>query len=51
MTFQQDLAGINAAALTASGAGLTGGSSPSVSIATATSGGDAAFVRAVKIVM
>lgn len=51
VTFQQDLAGINAAALTASGAGLTGGSSPSVSIATATSGGDAAFVRAVKIVM
>jgi len=51
ITFQQDLAGVNAAAMTASGAGLTGGSSPNVNIATATAGGDAAFVRAVKIVM
>jgi P22 coat protein - gene protein 5 len=51
VTFQGDLAGVNAAAMTASGAGLTGGSSPAVNIATATAGGDAAFVRAVKIVM
>ena len=51
VTFQGDLAGINAAAMTASGAGLTGGSSPAVNIATATAGGDASFVRAVKITM
>lgn len=51
VTFQGDLAGINAAAMTASGAGLTGGSSPAVNVATATAGGDASFVRAVKIVM
>jgi hypothetical protein len=51
VTFQGDLAGVNAAAMTASGAGLTGGSSPAVSIATDTAGGDATFVRAVKIVM
>jgi hypothetical protein len=51
VTFQGDLAGVNAAAMTASGAGLTGGTSPAVNVATSTAGGDAAFVRAVKIVM
>jgi len=40
---------VNVAALTASGASLTGGSSPSVTIATATQGGTASLVRAVKI--
>lgn len=51
VTFQGDLAGTDVAAMTASGAGLTGGSSPSVGIATAGAGGAATFVRAVKIVM
>jgi hypothetical protein len=41
--------GQNVAAMTASGASLTGGSSPSVTVATATGGGSASFVRAVKI--
>jgi hypothetical protein len=46
VTFQ---GGQNVSQLTASGAGLTGGSSPSVSVATATGGGSASFLRAVKI--
>lgn len=51
VTFQGDLAGTDVAAMTASGAGLTGGSSPAVGIATGSAGGAASFVRAVKIVM
>lgn len=43
--------GKNVSAMTASGAGLTGGTSPAVSIATATAGGSASFVRAVKLVL
>jgi hypothetical protein len=43
--------GHDVAALTASGAGLTGGSSPAVAVATATVGGAASFVRAVKLVL
>lgn len=43
--------GQNVAAMTASGAGLTGGTTPGVTIATATEGGSASFVRAVKIVL
>ncbi|MDN5930423.1 MAG: hypothetical protein L0I24_05070 [Pseudonocardia sp.] len=41
--------GLNVAAMTASGAGLTGGTTPGVTIATATEGGSSLFVRAVKI--
>lgn len=51
VTFQGTLSGTDIAAMTASGAGLTGGSSPSVAIATATAGGATTFVRAVKITM
>jgi hypothetical protein len=43
--------GKDVTALTASGAGLTGGSSPAVTVATATVGGSASFVRAVKLVL
>lgn len=38
VTFKGDLSGTNVAAMTASGASLTGGSSPGVSIATTTAG-------------
>jgi hypothetical protein len=41
--------GANVAQMTASGAGLTGGTSPAVAVATATGGGSATLVRAVKI--
>lgn len=51
VTFQGTLSGTDIAAMTASGAGLTGGSSPSVAIATSTAGGATTFVRAVKITM
>lgn len=51
VTFQGDLSGTDVAALTASGAGLTGGSSPAVAIATTGTGGQASFTRAVKITM
>jgi hypothetical protein len=43
--------GADVAAMTASGASLTGGSSPGVTIATATAGGAASLVRAVKITL
>lgn len=43
--------GANVAQMTASAAGLTGGTSPAVNVATATAGGTASFVRAVKIVL
>jgi hypothetical protein len=42
---------VNVAAMTASAAGLTGGTSPAVNVATATAGGSASFVRAVKLVL
>lgn len=51
VTFRGSLAGTNVAAMTASGAGLTGGSSPSVTIATTSAGAQSTFVRAVKLVM
>lgn len=41
----------NVSQMTASGASLTGGSSPAVAVATATGGGTASFVRAVKLVL
>ena len=43
--------GNNVAQMTASGAGLTGGTSPSVTVATATAGGSASFVRSVRMVL
>jgi hypothetical protein len=43
--------GQDVAAMTASGASLTGGTSPSVTIATATVGGSANLVRAVRLVL
>jgi len=43
--------GKNVSQMTASGAGLTGGTTPAVTVATATAGGSASFVRAVKIVL
>jgi hypothetical protein len=49
VTFIGTLAGANLAQMTASGAGLTGGTAPSVAVATITAGGVAQFVRAVKI--
>ncbi|MFC6090870.1 hypothetical protein [Saccharothrix lopnurensis] len=48
--FKNALGGANLAQMTASGASLTGGSSPAVAVATTTAGGAATFVRAVKIV-
>ncbi|MEU5259016.1 P22 phage major capsid protein family protein [Amycolatopsis sp. NPDC021455] len=52
VTFKNDLSGIDAAQLTASGSGLTGGTSPAVAVATQT-GGDALgqFVRAIKFTL
>jgi hypothetical protein len=41
--------GNNVSQMTASGAGLTGGTSPAAGVATATGGGSASFLRAVKI--
>lgn len=50
VTFKGDLSGVDASAITASGAGLTGGTSPGVTIATDTAGDPlGTFVRAVKI--
>jgi hypothetical protein len=43
--------GKNVSQMTASGASLTGGTTPAVTVATATAGGSASFVRAVKIVL
>lgn len=51
VTFRGSLAGTNVAQMTASGAGLTGGSSPAVAVATSSAGAQVTFVRAVKIVM
>lgn len=51
VTFQGTLASTDVAAMTASGASLTGGSSPSVSVATTTPGAQNTFVRAVKLTM
>lgn len=43
--------GRNVSQMTASGAGLTGGTTPAVTVATVTGGGTATFVRAVKLVL
>lgn len=51
VTFRGDLAGTNVAQMTASGSGLTGGSSPNVTVATSNAGAQTTFVRAVKLVM
>lgn len=52
VTFTGSLAGTDIAALTATNSGLTGGTSPAVTIATTTAGSAAAtFVRAVKFSM
>jgi hypothetical protein len=51
VTFTGTLAGSNVAQMTASGASLTGGTSPAVNVTTSGAGGDATFVRAVKLVM
>lgn len=51
VTFTNSFQGTNVAAMTASGTGLTGGTTPGVTIATATSGSSTpSFVRAIKIV-
>ncbi|MGZ3140805.1 hypothetical protein ACVDFE_02130 [Lentzea chajnantorensis] len=51
VTFVGALAGANVNAMTASGAGLTGGTTPSVAVTTTQAGGVSQFVRAVKIVL
>ena len=51
VTFRGGLAGTNVAQMTASGASLTGGSSPAVNVTTSSAGAQATFVRAVKLVM
>jgi hypothetical protein len=52
VTFKGDLSGMDAAQLTASGTGLTGGTSPAVNAATSTAGNALGqFVRAIKFTM
>jgi hypothetical protein len=51
VTFAGLLAATNVAAMTASGASLTGGTTPAVTVATATGGDEPTFVRAVKLVL
>lgn len=50
VTFRGQYSGTNVAALTAT-ASLTGGTSPAVAITTPTGGGDATFVRAIKLTL
>jgi len=51
VTFQGSLAGADVAAMTASGAGLTGGTAPAVAVTTGVAGGAGTFARSVRIQM
>lgn len=52
VTFKNDLSGLDVSAITASGASLTGGTSPSVAVANVTTGDPlGTFVRAVKLTL